>query len=307
MKTTKPVVEQTPNLADGTVMLNLSIGQVSNRKKVDSDSESFQTEIDREMLHVGVDLYDSKELRACQSFLSRMKLGVKSKSVPSFFRGGIYLVKHEAFEEVDDALHKALIEFEPLVDAFAAVADKSKEESRARLGAAFSAANYPTPEQIKALYSIEWNWFTMQTPDDLKKLNRKIYEREIEKAEGAVEQAADKINKMLAAEAKKLADHLIERLTPDPEGKQKIFKKNSIDAVHRFLTTFRLRNIGTTEELQSEVKRMEQLLEGVDPQSLRNSGSLREDLAKGFTKVSKAFDAIVVEKPKRFIDLKGAH
>jgi hypothetical protein len=288
-------------------MLNLQIGQVSNRKKVDSDSETIQTDIDRDMLHVGVDLYDSKELRNCQSFLARMKLGIKSRAVPSFFRGGVYLVKHEAFEEVDDMLHKAVKDFEPLVDEFASVADERKEESKKRLGpGAFETVrgSYPTPEQIKALYSIKWNWFTMQTPDSLRKLNRAIYEREVKKGEEAVQIAADGINQMLALEAKGLVEHAAERLTPDEEGKPKIFKKNSISKIQKFLDDFKFRAIGTTEELEKEVKRMEMLLDGVDPKSLRESESLREDTRKHFEKIAKGLDAIVVEKPKRFINLK---
>jgi hypothetical protein len=306
MTTESPVVEQKQNLAEGTVMLNLSLGQVSNRKKIDSDTAAIDTEIDKDMLHVGVDLYDSKELRACQSFLARMKLGVKSKAVPSFFRGGIYLVKHEGVEEVHEMLNKAIKDFEPLVDAFAAVAEERKEESRSRLGPAFNAAFYPTPEAIKSLYSIKWNWFTMQAPDSLKKINSDIYEREIEKAEQSFQTAATGINTMLAAEAKKLVEHMVERLTPGPDGKAKVFKRNSIEAIQKFLDGFSLRDIGTTEELQKQVSLMGQLIEGVDPKSLRQSDSLREDVSKGFKKVAKALDAIVIEKPKRFIDLTEA-
>ena len=49
---------------------------------------------------------------------------------------------------------------------------------------------------------------------------------------------------------------------------------------------------------------MERLLEGVDPKSLRDSDTLREDVSKGFQKVASALDKIVVERPVRFIDLK---
>jgi hypothetical protein len=306
MQKASPVVEQKPNLAESTVMLSLQIGQVSTRRKLDADSESIQTDIDRSMLHVGVDLYDSKELRECQSFLARTRLALKSRSVPSYFRGGIYLVKHEAFEEVDDMLHKAVKEFEPLVDKFASVAEEEKEKARKRLGSAFKGAHYPTPEQIKGLYSIKWNWFTMQTPDSLRKLNRAIYEREVEKAEESVQIAADGINRMLALEAKDLVEHAAERLTPDEEGKPKIFKKNSIDKIRKFLDDFKFRAIGTTEELEKEVRRMEQLLDGVDPKSLRESDSLRDDARKNFEKIARALDAIVIDKPKRFINLKEA-
>jgi predicted secreted protein len=297
-------VEQNPSVAAGTVMLSLSLGQVSNRKKLDSDTSAIQTDIDREMLHVSTELYDSKELRACQNYLSRLRLKIKAVSVPSFFRGGISLVKHEALEQIDDLLAEAVEEFRPLVDAFASVSEERKEEARARLGSAFNAGHYPNPEQIRALYSIQWKWFTMDTPDSLKRISRKIYEREVEKAEESIQSAATNINKMLAAEAKKLTDHLIERLSPGEDGKPKTFKQASVANIAEFLKTFRLRNIGTSEDLDKQVRRMEKILEGISPDDLRKNATLREDVSEGFKKVAESLEPMIIDKPRRAINLK---
>ena len=296
----EPVIEQNPTVAEGTVMLSLTVGQVTNRKKV--DTSSVQSDIDEEMLHVGVDLYKASELKDCQTFLSRMKLRIKSYSVPSFFRGGIYLVKHEAFQSVDEYLQGAVVEFAPLVDAFAAVSEERKEESRARLGSAFDPSDYPTPEQIKKLFKIEWRWFTMSTPDDLAKLNKDIYEREVAKAAASASNAAASIEAMLAAEARDLCNHMASMLAPE-DGKQRIFKINSTNQMKKFLDTFNWRNVGSTEDLNKAVEQMRILLDGVDPSLVRESKSLREDLGAGFRKVQESLQAIVTEKPKRFIDL----
>ncbi len=111
---------------------------------------------------------------------------------------------------------------------------------------------------------------------------------------------------MLTLEAKKLADHMADRLSPDPEtGKRKIFHATNISNITEFLANFSLRTVGTNEALEEQIKRMRELISGIDPQSLKDNDKLREDVAAGFSKLSKSLDALVVDKPKRFINTGG--
>jgi len=294
----------TQNLSENTVVLALTLGQVSNRRKLSSSTEAIKTEIDRDMLHVGIDLYDAPELKACRRFLTSLKLAVRSKTVPSFLKGGMYMVKVEAVEEIDALLFKAREDFRPLVEAFAAVADERKEESRARLGSAFNPGLYPTAEQINALYRIDWKWLTMSTPDSLKKISVQFFEREREKQEEALQEAVHEITNMLTLEAKGLADHMVDRLTPDEDGKPKIFRNSMVSNITEFLANFKLRDVGSSEELQSQVERMRKLTEGVQPDDLRKSDSLRQDVHEGFKRVAQTLDSLVMQKPKRKINLR---
>jgi hypothetical protein len=82
----------TPELSESTVILNLELGKISNRRRIKSDHEAISTEIDRTMLHVGIDLFDADELRACQNFQAQLKAKIKGYTVPSFFRGGMFVV-----------------------------------------------------------------------------------------------------------------------------------------------------------------------------------------------------------------------
>jgi len=290
--------------AEATVILNLDLGKVTNRRRIDSDTDAVDTEIDREMLHIGIDLFDAKELRDCQNFQARLKNGIKHYCVPSFFRGGMYMVKMEAIEIVDKMIYDAIEEFRPLVEAFANVVDQRRDESKERLGPAFDASAYPNREQVLGAYRIDHRWLTMGTPDSLKKISLEFFNREKAKAEKTLQRATEGITALLAAEVKELGDHLVERLTwdeSDPQAKPKQIRKSAVENIRAFLETFSLRNIGTSEELEEQIAKIDKLLTDVDAKDLRMNAKLREDVKKGFKEVSKSLDIIITEKPKRYM------
>lgn len=298
----KPIEILKPqDITDSTVILSLDLGKVTNRRTIESNTDAVETEIDRKMLHVGIDLFDAPELRACQTFQTRLKAEIRTYCVPSFMKGGMYMVKLEAIEIVDKLLHDSIEQFKPVVQAFADAVEKRKAEARERLKGGFDDSLYPTPEQVLAAYRIEWRWWSVGTPDSLKKISIEFFNREKQKAADQLQAATDGITAMLASEAKKLSDHLIERLTPGEDGKPKQIRQSVVSNISNYLSTFSLRNIGTSEELNAQITRIQSLVEGVDAKDLKMNESLRADVQKNFKEVAKALDALVVNKPKRFM------
>ena len=295
-------IEQGQSVAEQTVMLSLSLGAVTNRRKLKSDTEAVDTEIDRGMLHLSVDLFDAPEQKRCQKYLTALKANINNYTVPSFFRGGMYLVKMEAVEKVDVMIEKAIEDFKPVVQAFADVVEQRRDESRDRLKGAFDVRHYPTREQVLAGYTVEKRWLTMSTPQSLKQISASFFEREKAKAEESIRTATEEITKLLAAEAKKLTVHLIERLTPGPDGKAKIFRDSAVSNISEFLATFNLRNIGGSDELNAQISKIRQLINGVDPEALRTNDTVKESVANGFKQVAEELDKLVVAKPSRMFD-----
>jgi hypothetical protein len=300
MSTDTPEMQKV-EVAEDTVVLNLTIGKVTNRRKVSSDHEGIQTDIDRDMLHVSVDLYDSEELRKCESFLSNLKTRIRQLSMPSLLKGGLYTVKHEAVKTVDEMVRKAQKDFRPLVEAFAAVAEEREQEAKTRLGSAFDPNRYPTKGQILEIFSIQFNWFTFGTPDSLMKIDKDMFERERNKKALMVEQAADMATRLLAMEAKGLADHLVDRLTPDVDGNPKRLNKRAIEKITEFLNGFNLRNCGSSKELERYMEEMREILEGVDAPTLRVDDTLKNTVKQKFERLSGALDNMVVTET-RFIE-----
>lgn len=289
-------------VAENTVVLSLELGRVGTKRTIKSTTDKVKTEIDRKMLHVAVDLFDSPEQKKCASFLTALKANINVFTVPSFFRGGFYLVKHEAVEIVDAMIEKAIEDFKPIVKAFADVVDQRRDEAIKKTKGVHNLAQYPSREQVLAAYRIEKQWMTLSTPDSLKKISVGFFEREKARAEESMKTAGSLINQLLAAEAKGLSEHLIERLTPAPDGKPKIFRDATVNNITEFLANFNLRNIGSTAELNQQIERMRKLLSGIDPQQLRDSEDVKNSVREGFAKVAAELDAMIIDQPERLFD-----
>lgn len=292
-------------LDEGTVILNLDYGRIGNRQTVSSQTDEISTEIDRKLLHLGVDLFDAPELRACHSFMAKLKRELRPYTVPSFFRGGMMLVKVEAVKEVDDLLKQAQADFIPLVKAFAEVVDQRREESKVRLKGAYNPKAYPTKGEVLTRFRIEYRWLSMATPTSLQKISMAIFDAEKSKAEDAIKAATAGITSLLAEEAKSLTDGLLEKLETGDDGKAKKLNQRRLDGITKFLSTFNLRNIGTSAELNAEVERMQKLLAGVDAKSLRSNDILRTTVQAGFAQVASELDKLIENKPTRYMETEG--
>ncbi len=295
-------VVNTDEIQQETVILSLDLGKVTNRRTVSSDTDSIDTEVDRKMLHVGIDLFDSQELRDCINYQQSVKYEIRGKySVPSFLKGGMYMVKLAAIPMVEEILKQAQENFGVVVEAFAAVVNKRRDEAKERLKGEYDESLYPTEEQVRDSFRIDWAWYTVGTPEALKKISEEFFNSEKDKHAKQLEAASDGVNALLAAEAKKLSEHLVERLTPDEEGNQKQIRKSAVDNVKNFLETFQLRSIGTSEELREQIAKIDKLVSGVDARDLRVNDSLKASVSEGFKEIAAALDALVVSKPKRYM------
>jgi hypothetical protein len=296
----KPTVST--QISEESVILCLDFGKVTNRRIVASDTENIDTEIDRKMLHVGIDLFDAPELRACINYQQSVKYEIKKKYVtPSFLKGGMYMVKLEAIPRVEEILKQASDNFEGVVNAFIAVLDQRRDEAKERLKGEFDEGLYPDAEEVREKFRIEWSWYSVGTPEVLKKVSEEFFNQEKAKHEKSLEGAMEGINTLLAAEAKKLSEHLVERLSDSDDGKPKQIRKNAVNNIKEFLETFRLRAIGTSEALNAEVDKMKSLVTGLDARDLRASGDLRSSVSEGFKVVAAKLDEMIVAKPKRYM------
>jgi hypothetical protein len=284
-----------------TVLLDLALGKVTNRRIVASDSKSIDTEIDRKVLHVGIDLFDAPELRACINYQQNVKYEIKKYVAPSHFGGGVYLVKVKAIAKVEEILNRAMEGFPAVVEAFAKVVDQRRDEMQEKLKGEFNPALYPSHDEVIEKFRMEWSWFILTTPDALSQISNEFFVREKAKHEQSLKAAAENITALLAAEAKKVGDHLVERLTPDDEGNLKQIRKSAVNNIGEFLESFSFRSIGTSEELNAQMKRIKGLVSGLKVEDLRNNETLRESIKSQFKEVSSALDALIVNKPKRFM------
>ncbi len=174
---------------------------------------------------------------------------------------------------------------------------------RQRLRSQFDSSNYPTADQVRVAFGVEWSYFTMGTPDQLSGLNRAIWEREKAKAERQWGEASQQIQRLLRASMAELVAHMVDRLKPGPDGKRKVFRDSTIANLRDFLQTFPARNVTNDGELAALVKRASGLLSGINAQVLRDSDLLRDSVQRDMTRVKTDLDTMLIDRPGRAISL----
>ena len=98
-----------------------------------------------------------------------------------------------------------------------------------------------------------------------------------------------------------LVSHLTERLAGQTDGKPKVFRNSAIGNLADFFERFKQLNIRSNDDLESLVQRAQQIVQGREPQELRDDGVLRQSVAEELAAVQNTLDALMVDRPRRNI------
>ena len=75
----------------------------------------------------------------------------------------------------------------------------------------------------------------------------------------------------------------------------------AIGNLREFFERFRRLNIRSSPELDALVAQAQQTINGVEPQTLRDSNRLRQMVANDFTRIEAAVEELLVDRPRRSI------
>lgn len=292
-------MNQTGTIFDRAVCVAVTFNRLGTKRKV--SSSAVETDADRAMIHVAKDILDSDELKEVQGLDGKIRGYIASRALPSLFRSGVWLLPIPLVEEVDKKLEEFRLQREDLTKKFLAVYPDKIEEAKRRLNGLFSPTDYPPIERVAAAFGMSTQYLSFGVPGTLESINKAIFEREKEKAQTKLTEATEEITQVLRLALKDLTDHMVERLAPSQDGKPKVFKNTLVANMKDFLETFKARNITDDEETEQLVEKAKQLLDGVDPQMLRDNTSIRQYVQKGMTDIKAALDTMVVLKPARQI------
>jgi hypothetical protein len=94
---------------------------------------------------------------------------------------------------------------------------------------------------------------------------------------------------------------LTERLTGQNDGKPKVFRDSIVNNLTEFFQRFRRLNIRSNEQLDLLVDQAQQIIQGVEPQALRDNGVLRDTVASELSELQSSLDDLLVDRPRRRI------
>lgn len=164
------------------------------------------------------------------------------------------------------------------------------------LGPLFAWRDYPTPERMRDLWGVGWEWFALIVPEGLP---REIREAEVAKYRQKLQDSAAEITNALRVMFAELIAHAVERLTVAPGEKPKIFRDSCITNIQEFLQTFDNRAILRDAELEDLVGRAREVLTGATPELLRSSASVRESTQAALSEIKTALDGMIETQPER--------
>ncbi len=249
----------------------------------------------------------TKKLLRCQEYKAIVGLDgtigtfLKSRTLPSrLFRSGVYLLPVELAGEVDDRLVEFATKRQQLVEALGAVLTERINEARVALGEELWDRNdYPANEVILGEFAMAFEYLTYGVPKALERVRSDIMKRETAKAARKIQDDVALITEAMRVSLKTMLTHAVDRLTSDADGKPKRFHYTMIEKLDDFLTTFRSRNIVQDASLEALVDQARELLTGVDPESIRKNGDVRDMLKEGFDRINATLDTMVVVTPGR--------
>jgi len=173
------------------------------------------------------------------------------------------------------------------------------QEAAVRLRTLYNPSDYPPVDEVRACFTLSWQYISYGVPEQLGEISARIFETEREKAAEAMSQACDEIQQVMRASLLEMVNHLRDRLADQPDGKPQRLRESTVQKLRDFLATFNLRNVVDDQELKEQVERARALLEGVSTDELRNMPRVRASVREGMASIAAQMDVLVNDRVNR--------
>jgi len=160
----------------------------------------------------------------------------KSLTLP-FPEGGIRLIRQDRVEQFDAQMRQFQVELTEAVATLDRHYAELKSAARDRLGTLFNESDYPA--SLEGLFSIAWDFPSVEPPDYLQQLNPQLYEQECQRMQQRFDEAVRLAEAAFTAELAKVISHLTERLSGSEDGKPKVFRNSAIGNLTEFFERFK--------------------------------------------------------------------
>jgi hypothetical protein len=304
---TNPATQTSPNAAQRlrTTMaaVKLSFTWLGVRKTLAPEQRTTAARVfhaDRELLSASKLILDTKNpaYRAVAAVRSEASSYWRTVTLP-FPEAGIRLLPQNSLGMFASTMQTYRDRLQHAAQDLATQYDTIKSEAQRRLGALFNPADYPTT--LDGLFDLEVSYPTIEPPGYLMALHPDVYQAEQARVRERFENAVELAEQAFATELQRLTAHLAERLTGLHDGQPKVFRDSAVENLREFFERFQRLNIRSSPELDALVEQAQQTINGIEPQTLRDSNRLRQMVANDFTRIEAAVGELLVDRPRRSI------
>ncbi len=283
--------------------MRLAFSWFGTRKTLSSEqkaqaADTFHAE--GKYISAGKKLIDTGDAsyRAVTSVRTQATAYFKGMSLP-YPEPAIRLVPQGSLDQINAQMQRFREELAETVDQLDRRFGELKYEARDRLGDLYNDGDYP--DTLRGLFELTWEFPSVEPPEYLRRLNPQLYEQECDRVKSRFDEAVQLAEAAFLDELNKLVEHLAERLAGTEDGKPKVFRDSAIENFTEFFARFQRLNIRSNEELDQVVERARRVIDGVAPQRLRDSESLRQQITSQLSVVQSSLDGLLVDRPRRNI------
>ena len=252
-------------------------------------------------LSAGKRLLDTRApaFRAVTAIRTKITDSWKGLSLP-FPEPGVRLIKLDGVESFDRMMADYRAELDDAVANLDRHFDELKRAAAQRLGSLFNPGDYP--ESLRGLFGVTWDYPSIDPPDYLVQLAPDLYQREQERVRARFEEAVRLAEQAFLEDFARLVGHLTERITgANEDGSPKVFRDSAVENLDGFFERFRSLNVRSNQQLDDLVAQAQRAVRNVGAQDLRDSESLRGQVATQLSRVQASLDAMLVDRPRRRI------
>ena len=222
----------------------------------------------------------------------------KEVSLP-FPEPGIRLIRLDAIEEFNRKMALYQVQLEEAVCTLDQHYEELRNAARDRLGELFDPADYPAT--LVGMFAIEHDFPSVEPPQYLQHFSPEMYRQECQRVQSRFDEAVQLAEQAFMEELSRLMEHLTERLSGQDDGKPKVFRDSAIANLTEFFERFRSLNVRSNEQLDELVLSAQRIVQGIEPQQLRDNQWLRQSITTRMTAVQAGLDQLLVDRPRRNI------
>ena len=222
----------------------------------------------------------------------------KEVSLP-FPEPGIRLIRLDAIEEFNRKMALYQVQLEDAVRTLDQHYEELRNAARERLGELFDPADYPAT--LVGMFAIEHDFPSVEPPQYLQHFSPEMYRQECQRVQSRFDEAVQLAEQAFMEELSRLMEHLTERLSGQDDGKPKVFRDSAIANLTEFFERFRSLNVRSNEQLDELVLSAQRIVQGIEPQQLRDNQWLRQSITTRMTAVQAGLDQLLVDRPRRNI------
>ena len=261
-------------------------------------AESFGAE--GQFLSAGKKLLDSKHpaFRAVNAVKHEVVTYWRGVSLP-FPEPGLRLIRQQDVSAVQVQLTTLKAELSEAVEQLEQQFEAMKATARERLGSLFNPTDYP--DSLRSLFDVTWEFPNVEPPSYLQQLSPDLYRQESQRVSARFDEAVQLAETAFILEMSTLVSRLVERVSGSDDGQPRVFRDTAVENIREFFQRFRELNIHSSEQLDQLVEQSQRILNGVEPQALRDTAQLRQRVAGELSAVQSVLDGLLVDRPRRNI------